>query len=56
MTKLDHGRKFLQDGAKLKVTLMFRGREMARVDLGKLVMEKVLKNCQMWRKLKRIFL
>ena len=42
MTKLNHGRKFLKDGAKLKVTLMFRGREMARVDLGKLVMEKVL--------------
>ena len=42
MTKLGHGRKFLNDGAKLKVTLMFRGREMARIDLGKLVMEKVL--------------
>ena len=42
MTKLNQGRKFLQDGAKLKVTLMFRGREMARVDLGKLVMDKVL--------------
>ena len=42
MTKLGHGRKFLNDGAKLKVTLMFRGREMARVDLGKLGMEKVL--------------
>jgi translation initiation factor IF-3 len=42
MTKLNHGRKFLLDGAKLKVTLMFRGREMARVDLGKIVMEKVL--------------
>ena len=42
MTKLNHGRKFLQDGAKLKVTLMFRGREMARVDLGKIVMERVL--------------
>ena len=42
MTKLNQGRKFLLDGAKLKVTLMFRGREMARVDLGKLVMEKVL--------------
>ena len=42
MTKLNNGRKFLQDGSKLKVTLMFRGREMARVDLGKIVMEKVL--------------
>ena len=42
LTKLNQGRKFLQDGAKLKITLMFRGREMARVDLGKLVMERVL--------------
>ena len=43
MTKLNQGRKFLSDGAKLKVTLMFRGREMSRVDLGKIVMERVLK-------------
>ena len=42
MTKMNQGRKFLQDGAKLKVTLMFRGREMSRVDLGKIVMERVL--------------
>ena len=41
MTKLNQGRKFLEDGCKLKVTLMFRGRELARVDLGKVVMEKV---------------
>ena len=42
LTKLNQGRKFLLDGAKLKITLMFRGREMSRVDLGKIVMEKVL--------------
>ena len=42
LTKLNQGRKFLLDGSKLKITLMFRGREMSRVDLGKLVMEKVL--------------
>ena len=41
-TKLNQGRKFLLDGAKLKITLMFRGREMSRVDLGKIVMERVL--------------
>ena len=35
MTKLNHGRKFLQDGAQLKVTLMCRGRELSRIDLGK---------------------
>jgi len=42
MTKLKRGRKFLEDGAKLKITLMFRGRELARIDLGKLVMDRVL--------------
>ena len=42
MTKLNHGRKFLSEGAKLKVTLMFRGRELARIDLGKIVMNRVL--------------
>jgi translation initiation factor IF-3 len=42
LTKLNQGRKFLLEGAKLKITLMFRGREMSRVDLGKIVMERVL--------------
>ncbi len=42
MTKLNQGRKFLEDGCKLKVTLMFRGRELARIDLGKVVMERVI--------------
>ena len=41
-TKLNQGKKFLSEGAKLKVTLMFRGREMSRVDLGRIVMERVL--------------
>ena len=40
--RLNHGRKFLSEGAKLKVTLMFRGRELARIDLGKIVMNRVL--------------
>ena len=42
MTKLNQGKKFLNEGSKLKVTLMFRGREMSRIDLGKVVMERVL--------------
>jgi translation initiation factor IF-3 len=42
MTKLNMGRKFINEGFKLKVTLMFRGRELSRVDLGKDVMNKVL--------------
>ncbi len=42
MTKLNRGREFLETGAKLKITLMFRGRELSRIDLGKLVMDRVL--------------
>lgn len=42
-TKINQGKKFLKDGCKLKVTVMFRGREMARLDLGDLVMERVIK-------------
>ena len=42
MTKVNMGRKFLDEGFKLKITLMFRGRELSRVDLGKDVMNKVL--------------
>ena len=33
-TKVNRGRQFLSDGCKLKVTLMFRGRELSRIDLG----------------------
>ena len=36
------GRKFLLDGAKLKVTIMFRGREMSRLDLGEIVVNRVI--------------
>lgn len=42
MTKLNRGRKFLEDGYKLKITLMFRGRELSRTDLGLDVMRRVL--------------
>jgi len=42
MTKLNMGKKFLSDGCKLKITLIFRGRELSRIDLGKIVMDRVL--------------
>ncbi|MEE8335960.1 MAG: translation initiation factor IF-3, partial [Candidatus Neomarinimicrobiota bacterium] len=41
-TKVNLGRKFLLDGCKLKVTLMFRGRELARKDLGVAVLQRVI--------------
>jgi translation initiation factor IF-3 len=33
--------KFLQDGDKVKVTMRFRGREMAHADLGRKLLERV---------------
>ena len=42
MTKLNVGKKFLSDGCKLKITLIFRGRELSRIDLGEIVMNRVL--------------
>ena len=41
-TKVNRGRKFIEDGCKLKVTLMFRGREMSRTDLGVDVLNRVI--------------
>ena len=41
-TKVNLGRKFLTDGCKLKVTLMYRGRELSRTDLGLDVLNRVI--------------
>jgi translation initiation factor IF-3 len=40
-TKTRHARRFLGEGNKVKVTLMFRGRQIAHPELGKLVVERV---------------
>lgn len=39
--KLRNARKFLEEGDKLKVTLRYRGREMAHQDLGRKLLERV---------------
>jgi len=39
--KIRHIKKFLQQNDKVKVTMMFRGREITYADLGKKVMEKL---------------
>ena len=41
-TKVNLGRKFLTDGCKLKVTLMYRSRELSRTDLGLDVLNRVI--------------
>ncbi len=39
-TKLKHAREFLLKGNKVKITCMFRGREMLHIDLGKKVVNR----------------
>jgi len=39
--KTRHARQFLQDGNKVKVTMMYRGRQMAHIDLGREVLDRV---------------
>ncbi|MBC8401721.1 MAG: translation initiation factor IF-3 [Candidatus Marinimicrobia bacterium] len=41
MTKINRARKFINEGFKLKVTIMYRGREMVRQDLGLAVLDQV---------------
>lgn len=41
-TKMTLGRKFLSDGCKLKVTVMFRGRELSRAqEMGDAILERI---------------
>lgn len=44
-TKVNHAIKFLQDGDKVKVSLRFRGRELAHTDLGYNTMGKFAEVC-----------
>jgi len=39
--KTRHAREFLQAGNKVKVTMMFRGRQITRMDLGRAVLDRV---------------
>ena len=41
ITKVNKGQKFLLNGDKLKITVMFRGREMSRQEAGLALLQKV---------------
>ncbi len=45
-TKLRNGRKFLEKGDKLKISIRFRGREMAYTNKGREVMLDFAKQCE----------
>ena len=44
-TKVNHAEKFLKAGNKVKVSIRFRGREMAHTELGLTSMEKFAEAC-----------
>ena len=43
--KLDHGQRFLKNGDRLKVTIRFRGREMAHTNIGEELLKKYAAEC-----------
>jgi translation initiation factor IF-3 len=40
-TKMKHVERFLQEGSKVKLTIMFRGREMAHPEIGYRILQRV---------------
>jgi translation initiation factor IF-3 len=44
--KLKHLREFLVARSKVKITLKFRGREMAHIDLGKKVLDRMIQDSE----------
>ena len=44
-TKLKNGQKFLQGGDRLKVTIRFRGREMAHTNIGEQLLRDFAAKC-----------
>jgi translation initiation factor IF-3 len=46
MVKLKHIKKFLEQNNKVKITMMFRGREIVYTDIGRAVMEEIRKEVE----------
>ncbi len=44
-TKINHARKFIAAGNKVKVSIRFRGREMAHPELGNAIMKRAAEAC-----------
>lgn len=45
-TKMRHAKDFLEKGNKVKVTCMFRGREMAHKDIGEKLIRKIVEDLE----------
>lgn len=46
LVKLKHIKKFIDQNNKVKVTMMFRGREIVYADIGKAIMEEIKKELE----------
>jgi translation initiation factor IF-3 len=44
--KARHARRFLEEGNKVKVTMMFRGRQMAHPEIGREVLQQMVKQLE----------
>ena len=51
--KLKHIERFLKEGNKTKVTIVFRGREMAHPDLGRAMLGKITEGAKEWGKVEQ---
>ena len=44
-TRVNHAKRFLSDGDKVKAVVRFKGREMAHTEIGRSVIEKFIEAC-----------
>lgn len=44
--KLNRARKFLEQGNKVKISLLFRGREITRPELGRAILDRVMQQLE----------
>jgi translation initiation factor IF-3 len=51
--KLRHIERFLKEGNKTKVTIVFRGREIAHSELGRQMMERIIEQTKEWGKVEQ---
>lgn len=52
--KLRHIERFLKEGNKTKVTVIFRGRELAHPEMGKTIMERIIEEMKAYGKVEQI--
>jgi len=52
--KLKHIERFLKEGNKTKITIVFRGRELAHPDLGRTMMGRVTEGAKEWGKVEQL--